>query len=90
MKTITISTAEARNNLSKILAEAYYSDTVFLVTKNEKVVAEIRKPSNIEDRIKNFANFIGTLSNKDAKLIKESISANDKSSARTTPIKPLK
>lgn len=90
MKTVTISAAEARNNLSKILSEAYYMGTTFLVTKNKKVVVEIKKPSDIEDRIRNFARFIGTLSNEDAKLIKKSISANNKLPAHTTPIKSLK
>lgn len=92
MKTVTISAAEARNNLSRILSEAFFSGTTFLVTKNRKVVAEIRKPAepaDIEERMKNFARFVGTLSDEDADIIKKSIKRGDKLPTRTTPIKSL-
>lgn len=89
MKTVTISTAQARSNLSRILSEAYFSGTTFLVTKNKKIVAEIKKPADIEGRMRNFARFVGTLSKKDATIIKKSIKKNDKLPTRTTPIKPL-
>lgn len=89
MKIVTISAAEARNNLSRILSEAYFSDTTFLITKNRKVMAEIKKPIDIEERMRNFARFVGTLSNKDANIIKKSIKEHDRLPTRTTPIKPL-
>lgn len=89
MKTVTISAAEARSNLSRILSEAYFSDTTFLITKNNKVMVEIKKPADIEKRMRNFARFVGTLSEKDATIIKESIKKNDKLPTRTTPIKSL-
>lgn len=89
MKTVTISAAEARNNLSRILSEAYFSNTTFLVTKNRKVMAEIKKPADIENRMRNFARFIGTLSKEDADIIKKSIKNNDKLPTRSTPIKSL-
>lgn len=89
MKTVTISTAEARSNLSRILSEAYFSGTTFLVTKNKKIVAEIKKPADIEEGMRNFARFVGTLSCKDAAIIKKSIKKNDKLPTRTTPIKSL-
>lgn len=89
MKTVTISAAEARNNLSRILSEAYFSDTTFLVTKNRKVMAEIKKPIDIEERMRNFARFVGTLSNKDANIIKKSIREHNRLPTRTTPIKSL-
>lgn len=88
MKTVTVSTAETRNNLSRILSEAYFSDTIFLVTKNKKVIAEIKKPASeiLESNIKKFA---GVLSDEDADIILKSIKENDKLSARSTKIKPL-
>lgn len=89
MKTVTISAAEARANLSRILSEAYFSNTLFLVTKNRKVVVEIRKPADIENRLRHFARFVGTLSKEDADIIKKSIKNNDKLPARNTPIKSL-
>lgn len=89
MKTVTISAAEARRDLSRILSEAYFSDATFLVTKNKKVMAEIKKPVDIEERMRNFARFAGTLSKKDAAIIKKSIRENDKLPTRTTPIKLL-
>lgn len=89
MKTITVSAAEARSNLSRILSEAYFSGTIFLVTKNKKIVAEIKKPADIEERMRNFARFVGALSKEDAAIIKRSIKKNDKLPTRSTPIKPL-
>lgn len=89
MRIVTISAAEARNNLSRILSEAYFSDTTFLITKNRKLMAEIKKPIDIEERMRNFARFVGTLSEEDATRIKKAIKKNDKSPTRTTPIKSL-
>lgn len=89
MKTVTISSAQTRNNLSRILSEAYFSGTTFLVTKNKKIMAEIKKPADIEERMRNFARFVGTLSKKDAAIIKKSIKKNDMLPTRATPIKPL-
>lgn len=89
MKTITVSAAEARGNLSRILSETYFSGTTFLVTKNKRIMAEIKKPVDIEERMRNFARFVGTLSEKDAAIIKKSIKKNDKLPTRTTPIKSL-
>lgn len=91
MKTVTISAAKTRNNLSRILSEAYFSGTIFLVTKNNKVMAEIKKPADIdiEERMRNFARVVGTLSKEDATIIKKSIKKNDELPTRTTPIKSL-
>lgn len=89
MRTVTVSAAEARNNLSRILSETYFSDTTFLVTKNRKVMAEIKKPVDIEARMRDFAKFVGVLSAKDAAIIKKSIKENDKLPSRTTSIKSL-
>ena len=88
MKTVTISTAEARSNLSRILSEAYFSGTTFLVTKNKKIVAEIKKPASVsfESNIRKFA---GVLSDEDAEIILKSIKENDKLPERSTKIKPL-
>lgn len=88
MKTITISAAEARNNLSRILSEAYFSDTTFLVTKNRKIMVEIKKPTSemFESDIRKFA---GVLSDEDAEIILKSIKENDKLPERSTRIKPL-
>lgn len=88
MKTVTISAAKARNNLSRILSEAYFSDTTFLVTKNKKVMAEVKKPAseNFETNIRKFA---GVLSDEDAEIILNSIKENDKLPARSTKIKSL-
>ena len=89
MKTVTISAAETRSNLSRVLSEAYFSDTTFLVTKNNKIVAEIKKPADIENRMRDFAHFAGTLSDEDAEIMLKSIKENDKLSARSTKIKQL-
>lgn len=89
MKTVTVSAAEARSNLSRILSETYFSGTTFLITKNRKVMAEIKKPVDVEERMRNFARFVGTLSKKDAAIIKKSIKKNDQLPTRTTPIKSL-
>lgn len=88
MKTVTISAAEARNNLSRILSEAYFSGTTFLVTKNRKVMAEIKKPTSeiYESDIRKFA---GVLSDEDAEIILKSIEENDKLPERSTKINPL-
>lgn len=88
MKTVTISTAEARSNLSRILSEVYFSGTTFLVTKNKKTVAEIKKPTSVsfESNIRKFA---GVLSDEDAEIILKSIAENDKLPERSTKIKPL-
>lgn len=88
MKTVTISAAEARNNLSRILSEAYFSNTIFLVTKNKKVVAEIKKP-DLEITESNIRRFAGILSDQDAETILKSIKENDKLPTRSTKIKPL-
>lgn len=89
MKTVTISAAETRNNLSRILSEAYFSGTTFLITKNNKVMAEIKKPADIENRMRSFARFAGTLSDKDAEIMLKSIEEDDKLPARSTKIKHL-
>lgn len=89
MKTVTISAAETRNNLSRILSEAYFSDTTFLITKNNKVMAEIKKPADIEEGMKNFARFAGILSDEDAEIMLKSIKENDKLPTRSTNIKHL-
>ena len=87
MKTVTISAAETRNNLSRILSEAYFSDTIFLITKNKRIMAEIRKPEmEMESNINRFA---GILSDEDAEIILKSIKENDKMPTRSTRIKPL-
>lgn len=88
MKTVTISAAEARTNLSRILSEAYFSNTIFLITKNRKVMVEIKKPAseNFESNIRKFA---GVLSDEDAEIILKSIKENDRLPARSTKIKPL-
>lgn len=89
MKTVTISAAETRKSLSSILSEAYFSGTIFLVTKNNKVMAEIKKPADTEDRMRDFARFAGTLSDEDAEIMLKSIKENDKLPARSTKIKHL-
>ena len=89
MKIVTISTAVARNNLGKILAEAHFSGVTFLVTKNNKVLAEIKKPADIKERMESFFENFGSLSIKDASLVKKVIAKSKKSSVRNTPIKRL-
>ncbi len=88
MKTVTVSAAEARNNLSRILSEAYFSGTTFLITKNRKVMAEIKKPAGV-DFESNIRKFAGVLSDEDAKIILKSIKENDKLPERSTKIKSL-
>lgn len=89
MRTVTISAAKTRDNLSRILSEAYFSGTTFLVTKNNRVMAEIKKPAGIEEEMRDFTRFAGTLSDEDAKIILRSIKVNDKLSARSKKIKRL-
>ena len=88
MRIITISATEARNNLSRILSEAYFSGTTFLVTKNRKVMVEIKKPG-LEITESNIRRFAGILSGEDAEIILKSIKENDKLPTRSTKIKPL-
>lgn len=89
MKIVTISAAKARNNLGKILAEAYFSRVTFLVTKNNKVLAEIKKPVDIKERMESFFENFGSLSNSDSSFIKKIIAKSKKSPARNTSIKPF-
>lgn len=88
MKVVTISAAEARNNLSRILSETFFSNTIFLVTRNKKILAEIKRPG-LETTESNIRRFAGILSDEDAEIILKSIKENDKLPTRSTKIKPL-
>lgn len=89
MRTVTISAAEARNNLSKMLSEAYFSGTTFLITKNKRVMAEIKKPIDIKERMKSFFENVSPLSEEDATSIKRIVAKGKRFATRNSPIQPL-
>lgn len=69
MKTAYTAT-EAREKLFEILNAVYYRNEKILITKNKKIVAEIRK-STVPTSSKNIFDYVGTLSTQDADTIKK-------------------
>lgn len=70
-----VTALEARKNLGEILNRAYYSGEVTIIERKGKTIARIVPPVTKAANINSILSFSGTLTKKDAAIIKQSATA---------------